>query len=85
MKKSWVQSLETQQASDVRANYVGSNIMRKRLVKMLQDKLDEACTTSRSKIGYDNPNWAYLQADVRGYERALQEVINLITDNDKEK
>ena len=52
---------------------------------MLEDKCSASTKTSRSKDGYDSANWAYLQADARGYERALQEVISLISDNDVDK
>jgi hypothetical protein len=33
---------------------------------------------------YNNPNWAYKQADGVGYARAYQEIVNLITNQRKQ-
>lgn len=55
-------------------------MVRRRLVKMLNDKINASSKEGRSKLLYDNPNWALLQADQRGYERAFAEIIELISD-----
>jgi viroplasmin and RNaseH domain-containing protein len=34
--------------------------------------------TKISKTSYENPNWAYLQADSVGYERALNEILEYL-------
>lgn len=52
-----------------------------RLQKILNQKLEGRKPTKRAD--YDNPNWPYLQADWVGYERALTEVLNLITIKEK--
>ncbi len=80
MKTSWTQGLDADQKKDVVADFKGSLVTRKRLSDMLQAKLANSVKGSHSKDGYDNPNWAYLQADARGYERALSEVISLISE-----
>lgn len=85
MKSSWVRLLEDQVAKDVKSNFVASLLTRKRLAKLLSDMIDTSNRTARSKTAYDSPNWAFIQADQRGYERALYEVIDLILENDKEK
>lgn len=36
-------------------------------------------SNSLSKQAYENPNWAYKQADTVGYTRALNEVTTLLT------
>lgn len=51
-----------------------------RLKKVLEDKIEESYSNSIKVSNYANPSWAYLQADHRGYERALQEVISLISE-----
>jgi hypothetical protein len=78
MKLSWTSGLNKEHASDVRINFKESLVVRRRLVKMLEDMTDASTKASRSKLLYDNPNWALLQADQRGYERALSEIIKLI-------
>lgn len=78
MKASWTSGLSKELAIDVRANFKEALVVRRRLVKMLRDMTDASTKASRSKLLYDSPNWALLQADQRGYERALVEIINLI-------
>jgi len=85
MKSSWLALLDAQVAKDVKSNFVASLLTRKRLAKLLTDKIDTSNKVARAKAAYDCPNWALLQADQRGYERALYEVIDLILENDKEK
>ncbi|QHJ82529.1 MAG: hypothetical protein [Bacteriophage sp.] len=78
MKQSWTTGLNKELAVDVRANFKESLVLRRRLVKMLNDKINASSKEGRSKLLYDNPNWALLQADQRGYERAFAEIIDLI-------
>ncbi|MDB4302071.1 hypothetical protein N9924_00745 [bacterium] len=79
MKTVWTKGLEADHAKEVSGDYKGALILRKRLAHILDDKLSSAENGSRSKDGYDCPNWAYKQADIIGYKRALQEIISLIS------
>lgn len=85
MKISWTKGVDKELTVDIKQNYKESLVLRRRLVVMLEDKCSASTKASRAKDGYDSANWAYLQADARGYERALQEVISLISDNDVDK
>lgn len=78
MKVSWTKGLTQEQATELRKDFVGAVILRQRLQKLLQDKIDASRNASMSKDAYESPNWAYLQADARGFERALSEVISLL-------
>lgn len=78
MKLSWTQGLDKELQVDIRQNFKESLVMRKRLEQLLLEKVEASQRETRSKNLYENPNWAYLQADKRGYERALHEVIELI-------
>jgi hypothetical protein len=78
MKASWTSGLNKELANDVRINFKEALVVRRRLAKMLEGMADASTKASRSKLLYDNPNWALLQADQRGYERALSEIIKLI-------
>ncbi|MND20270.1 hypothetical protein D3C87_1076460 [compost metagenome] len=80
LKVTWTAGLPKELASEVRINYKESLVLRRRLAKILEDKSDASVKTSRSKLLYDNPNWALLQADQRGYERAMAEIIELISE-----
>lgn len=78
MKASWTSGLNKELATDVRINFKEALVVRRRLVKMLNDKIDASAKEGRSKVLYANPNWALLQADQRGYERAISDIISLI-------
>ncbi len=85
MKSSWTKLLDAEVARDIKSNFQASLLTRKRLARLLEEKVDESNRTARSKTSYDTPNWPLLQADQRGYERALLEVIDLILETNKEK
>lgn len=78
MKSSWTKGLDEQQQADIVSSYNASTLMRRRLVEILKDKIETSNKTARSKVTYDNPNWAYLQADAVGYERAIYDIIDLL-------
>ena len=80
MKTSWTKGLEKEAIIDVTQNYKESVVLRKRLIVMLEEKIDVSAKKTRSEAGYESPNWAFLQADARGYERALSDVISLLID-----
>ena len=78
MKKSWTQGLEEDASKEIKSHFLSALILRKRMVKLLRDKEEEASKVGRSKVGYDCPNWAFKQADLVGYTRALNDIISLI-------
>lgn len=80
MDRRWTVGLDDQNTSDIRQLYKESSILRKRLQKMLTDLIEEKRKGQVLATHYDSPNWAYLQADRIGYERALRDVIDLIAE-----
>ena len=78
MKTSWIKGLNDQDKLDLESSYKASTVLRRRLIELLKEKAELANKNARSKMTYDNPNWAYLQADKVGYERALHEIIELL-------
>jgi len=85
MKTSWTQGQEKERQIDIRQNFKESLVMRQRLIEMLEAKIRTSQRQGRSEASYDNPNWALLQADKRGFERALEDVIDLISDKSVDK
>lgn len=81
MKTSWTQGVGKELSIDITQNFKESLVMRRRLCQLIDKKLQDSWVTSASSTSYDNPNWPYLQADARGYERALREIISLVSDN----
>ncbi len=83
MKQSWTKGLDKELAAEIRANFKSSLVMRRKLCQILDSKGNTSIKDSRSKNGYRETNWAYKQADARGYERAIQEILDLIDENVK--
>ena len=78
MKTSLTKGLDEQQAKEVTLTFNASAVLRERLISLLSEKSIAADKESMSKDGYDCPNWAYKQADMQGYKRALSEISSLL-------
>lgn len=85
MKTVWTKGLNEQQKEEIRGAFVGSANLRSRLTHLLNEKIQSRRKDSIGVDKYDSPGWAYLQADTVGYERALNEVISLISSDSVEK
>lgn len=85
MKTTWTKGLTPEQETELRKDFVGSIILRKRLKELLEEKSKSSRDATLSKKCYETPNWAYLQADAIGYERAISEIISLIYEENVEK
>lgn len=80
MKTVWTNGLNAEKKEEMRREYVASAHLRSRLRKLLEDKIESRYKKSILESSYENPNWALLQADAAGYQRALTEVISLISE-----
>jgi hypothetical protein len=77
MKNTWTSHTADEQVKkDVKSSFLSSTVVRKRLKEICNDKIESSYPTDRQQ--YDNPNWAYMQADNAGYRRALKEIISLL-------
>lgn len=79
MKASWTNGLEPDAAKEIKGDFISSHLVRKRLVLLLQDKIKVADKASLL-LEYDVSNWALKQADYVGYKRAINDIIDLITE-----
>lgn len=70
--------LSADKRKEVDQEFAASGLLREQLVKVLSDKIESAHKECRAKSTYEVSNWAYLQADALGYERALEEAISLL-------
>lgn len=57
---------------------VSNSPVMRRLLEIVVEKKELSATNSLSTNRYDNPNWAFVQADSVGYQRALEEIAALI-------
>ena len=84
MKTSWTSGLNPELSSEMKREFTSSSLLRERLTKLLNDKIETRRKLSRNIDSYDKASWPYLQADSIGYERALIEIISLISTKDVE-
>jgi hypothetical protein len=85
MKTLIVKGLDEREAEEMRQSFVAGAFLRKRIRELLKEKADVSVAASRAKDSYNNPNWAYLQADAVGYQRAMHEIISLLTNESKQE
>lgn len=78
MKTVVTKGLNEQEQMEIRQEFIASAHLRKRLITLMNERIDSARTKCISSSSYENPSWAYLQADNVGYERALKEVISIL-------
>jgi len=78
MKTSITAGLTKEKEAEVKASFLSSLAFRERLEEVLRKKIDSNNKSTRSKDAYGIANWAYLQADAVGYERALEEICALL-------
>jgi hypothetical protein len=79
MKISWTEGLDDTRRKEVEQNFKESGVLRRRLIELLAKKIALSNAESRGKKDYENPAWPYKQADYRGYERAMQDIIDILT------
>ena len=82
MNSLWTKGIKrgSQEAIDVRDAFNGSLAARKRLVEMLEAMQKEEIDSKISDAAYDNPSWAYKQADSVGYMRAIDRLKKVLLD-----
>lgn len=67
------------------AGFAACAHVRQRLETLLAEKIKTRRKEIVSVDAYQSPSWAYLQADAIGYERAMKEIISLISSSSVEK
>lgn len=78
MKTVWTKGLDDEKAMHVRAEYASSPVFRSRLIEILEDKYKITLRLERSKEDLDNPNWAIKQAYQMGFEKGIEEILNIL-------
>jgi hypothetical protein len=78
MKTTWYKGLNEKEKEEIISSFNASGRLRARMQVILQEKIEEMYAKRRSENAYENPNWAYKQADASGYERAIAEIMSLM-------
>lgn len=85
MKSSLIAGFDEDKKDEFRQQFAAAAYVRSRIVEVLKDKIDASNKSLRVKSNYEDPSWAFKQADGIGYERALYEVISLISSDSVDK
>lgn len=80
MKTAWKKGLEADAAKEIELQYKASLVVRRRLIEILEEKYKTEDKKRLLSDAYDSPNWAFKQADIAGYHRALSEIKSLLED-----
>lgn len=79
MKTSLCKNLTTKEdKEEIKGQFIAALRLRMQLIEVIKDKINSAETSAITPEGYDSPSWAYRQADLIGYKRALLEIISLL-------
>lgn len=81
MKLTLTKGLEPDQAKELKGDFLSAHLLRKRIIEVLNDKI-ESKRTSVSR-DYSNPNWNNHVAHVFGYEEGLKEVISILSEKEE--
>ena len=74
MKTIWFMDLPKDEQEGFKKQINSSKDVLEKLEKIINDKIKDVVLAD----DYDNPSWAYKQADRNGYNRALTEVLNIL-------
>ena len=78
MKRSWFKGVDEKQYNEVRAIFINALPFRKRLTKILEERVEVLQASMRNESNFDSPNWPYIQADRVAQTKAFLDVIDLI-------
>lgn len=74
MKTIWFMDLPKDQQEGFKKQVISSKDVLEKLEEIVKAKMKEVVLSE----DYNNPSWAYKQADRNGYNRALTEVLNIL-------
>jgi len=74
VKTIWFMDLPKDEQEGFKRQISSSKDVLEKLEKIINDKIKDVVLVD----DYDNPSWAYKQADRNGYNRALTEVLNIL-------
>lgn len=78
MNIKWTAGLSEEQANTIKDLVKRNTILIGRFREIVSNKMQSSERKQISEKEYDNPSWAYKQADSNGYQRALKEILELI-------
>lgn len=80
MKISILAGMTAEEKDMLKKEFHENSLLRKRLVAMLEERAMQNYKDLINTNSFDNPNWAYKQAEGVGYSRGISEIITLLND-----
>lgn len=81
MKKALLATCQSNdQEIELRQSFVAAVPLRRALSEVIEGKITEAHNAQIANSNYSNPNWAFKQADSAGYQRAMKEILNFLSE-----
>jgi len=78
MKSTWFDGLAEDRKQELRGDFISSQLVRKRLIEIINAKVETTRVSVRKKENYEVAHFPALIGDSIGYERALMEIISLL-------
>lgn len=78
----WVKGMSEEDKKSFIEALTHNQRVNKTLVALIREKKATNTSSTQGLRSYESPNWAYLQADHNGYQRALDEVLELFSFHD---
>ena len=75
MKSAWFKSCKTKEDKDSLRQTVLSN---QQSLVLLESILESMLKETSTQADYDSPSWAFKQADKIGFNRAINQVLDII-------
>lgn len=76
---TWTKGLKEDEKKELKADFLSSQILRKRLAKIVDDEIESERNALEMRVNYEqNPNWALDHADRIGYIRAMKKIKSLL-------
>lgn len=77
---TWTAGLSKEEAAALVRRLKDSEEVFLRLSYILDQRLKDSVNKQMASQSYDKPSWPYFQADCVGYQRAMKEILTLITE-----
>lgn len=80
MKTSLLKGLDEKETKEMKGLFIEAQRLRRLFEKRLEEKKLETQKERLDKVDYEGGSWAYKQAELNGYERAINEFLSLLED-----
>jgi len=79
MLQSWTSHIKDKELKeDFRLEIIASRRVLKRLSQLIENKQSSSVTGMKKKTNFKDPNWTHSMADSLGYQRAIDEIQELL-------